>query len=735
MMTKNDQVTKHKQVEKTLEEELKFLWRAIDTSPNFIFIRDREGKFLMVNKAMAQAYGTTAENITGKTDADFNPNPEKIEELLQDDREVMDSLQEKNIPERLITTPTGEKRWMHIIKRPLVDKDGVARRVLGIANDITEQVELEQKIRKSMDRRGDQLQLTTEIAQDIGAAPGLEEIYKRVVTLVKERFNYYHTQIFRHEVAKNAMVVVEGYGPVGKKMVENEHSLPYGRGVVGTAAATGEPVLASDVAEDPYWVPHPDLPDTQGELAVPIKWQNEVLGILDVQSNQAGSLTEEDQMVLMGLAGQIASAIVSSRLFARIETRYRISRELNTATDESEMLQVLTQPTIKSGIDSISLAYLDLNEKGKPEWAEIVANWYREEKKPTQIGMRFHLPALPFSNLLIAHPNDPQFVSNVNKDKRIAENDAALLAQSGSQAIAIVPLNQAGNWVGFISFSWNTPHEFSVREKENYQALINLVSPVIASRRAYSKAEAARVQTNMLYNLSSELNMATNDKEILQSLVQPAIKAGAIDADLQYIESDSEGTPKWVKEVASWNNKEGAQAAILERRIPITQRVLAPLWMENPKTPSFITDAATDERLNAETQELLLKNNSRARVIIPLFQAGRWAGIINFTWNKVHSFDEQEKEIYYALVGLATAAVTSRQLLAQAETRARREQTLREIAANIRETSEVNTVLQSAVQQLGETLRRPTFIRLGNAEELSQPPKNRTGKNDNKGGE
>ncbi|MEA2008189.1 MAG: PAS domain S-box protein, partial [Chloroflexota bacterium] len=144
--------------------------------------------------------------------------------------------------------------------------------------DITKQTQMEQQSRETMERRGKQLLLTTEIVQDISSASGLEEIYERVVTLVKERFGYYHAQIFRHDPEKNTMVVIKGYGMAGQTMLDAKHNLPYGKGVVGIAASTGEPVLASDVTEDPNWIPHPNLPDTQGELAIPIKWQNEVLG-------------------------------------------------------------------------------------------------------------------------------------------------------------------------------------------------------------------------------------------------------------------------------------------------------------------------------------------------------------------------------------------------------------------------------------------------------------------------
>jgi signal transduction histidine kinase len=87
-----------------------------------------------------------------------------------------------------------------------------------------------------------------------------------------------------------------------------------GEGLIGTAAATGQTVLRSVLENDPDWHPNPLLPQTKGEIAVPIKLGETILGVLDVQSNASGALDEEDQLLLEGLCGQVAVAIESTRL-------------------------------------------------------------------------------------------------------------------------------------------------------------------------------------------------------------------------------------------------------------------------------------------------------------------------------------------------------------------------------------------------------------------------------------
>lgn len=294
-----------------------FLQHLLDLNPNFFFVRDREGRFVFVNKALADAYGTTAEAMIGKTDADFNMNPKEVEAIRRSDLEVMESLQNRFIPESPILR---NGRWVQTTKLPIVDANGVAQQVLGISSDITERIQMEEAIQASLERRGRQVQTSTEVAQEIAAATALDELLRRVVTLVKERFGYYHAQIFRYDAAARVMRLVIGYGFVGQRMLAAGHHVAMGRGVVGAAAATGRPVLAPDVTRDPDWVPNTFLPGTRGELAVPIKLRDQILGILDVQSNITNALTTEDQLLLEGLCGQIAIAMQGTRLLEEANT-------------------------------------------------------------------------------------------------------------------------------------------------------------------------------------------------------------------------------------------------------------------------------------------------------------------------------------------------------------------------------------------------------------------------------
>ncbi|HTR01576.1 MAG TPA: PAS domain S-box protein [Thermoanaerobaculia bacterium] len=142
-------ITERRATEQTLRKERAFLRQVIDINPNFVFAKDREGRFTLVNQAVADAYGTTVEGLIGKGDADFNANPDEVESFRRADRAVMDTLREMVIPEEKITDATGTVRWLQTVKRPVVGEDGRAHQVLGVSADLTERLRAERALRES----------------------------------------------------------------------------------------------------------------------------------------------------------------------------------------------------------------------------------------------------------------------------------------------------------------------------------------------------------------------------------------------------------------------------------------------------------------------------------------------------------------------------------------------------------------------------------------------------------
>ena len=135
-----------------LQRQAAFFRQVIDIIPSYVFAKDRQGRFILVNQAVADLYGTTVEDLLGKTDADFASSPADAEAFRQSDLEVMDSRREAYVPQERFTDPRGNVRWLEKVKRPIVGSDGRADYVLGVAIDITDRKRFEDELKKSEER-------------------------------------------------------------------------------------------------------------------------------------------------------------------------------------------------------------------------------------------------------------------------------------------------------------------------------------------------------------------------------------------------------------------------------------------------------------------------------------------------------------------------------------------------------------------------------------------------------
>jgi PAS domain S-box-containing protein len=303
-------ITERKSAEEALRQSEEQYRQLFEQSLDAIYVASRDGRALDFNEAAMTLFGYSREEILQLSITDLYPTPE---ERLRFQKAIEITGSVANFPVQL-RRKNGDYLDCLLTSAVVVNSEGQVVGYQGIIRDVTEQKRLESQVQEALARRGRQVALSTQIAQETAAAANPEELYRRVVEQVQELFGFYHTQLLLYNPREEAAVLTFGYGAVGKKMLATGHKMALGTGLIGVAAATGQSVLRPDVSLDPNWKSNPLLPDTRGELAVPIKLKETVLGVLDVQANVAGQLSTEDQLVLEGLCGQIAIAIENTRL-------------------------------------------------------------------------------------------------------------------------------------------------------------------------------------------------------------------------------------------------------------------------------------------------------------------------------------------------------------------------------------------------------------------------------------
>lgn len=175
--------------------------------------------------------------------------------------------------------------------------------------------ELEIKSRQAA-RRLNQFRAIAEVARSISAIENLQDLLPRIAAVISQEFGFYHTGIFLIDDDKEYAVLAASNSEGGQRMLKRGHQLKIGEtSIVGFAALTGQARIALDTGEDAVYFNNPDLPTTRSEMAIPLRAGNQVIGVLDVQSEQVNAFSQEDIELLSIMADQVSIAIQNAQQF------------------------------------------------------------------------------------------------------------------------------------------------------------------------------------------------------------------------------------------------------------------------------------------------------------------------------------------------------------------------------------------------------------------------------------
>ncbi len=136
-------ITSRKRADAELIRTTKLLQAVVNGTTDAVFVKDKDGKYLLFNRAAERLVGRSIEEVIGRDDRSlFEPNDPEY--LLRFDRTVMESGEATTAEETL--TSKGTTRTYLATKAPYVDESGEVIGLLGISRDITERKKSEQRI-------------------------------------------------------------------------------------------------------------------------------------------------------------------------------------------------------------------------------------------------------------------------------------------------------------------------------------------------------------------------------------------------------------------------------------------------------------------------------------------------------------------------------------------------------------------------------------------------------------
>jgi serine phosphatase RsbU (regulator of sigma subunit)/putative methionine-R-sulfoxide reductase with GAF domain len=224
------------------------------------------------------------------------------------------------------------------------------------------------RLYSDLKRRADQLTLITEVGKSVSASLDLRTLMGNVANLIHERFRYPHIQLFTVHLNRRLIGYQAGSGKRSKDLAGYMLSLDEAEGIIPWVARAGQTVLANDVKKDKRYRPSPLPPqDTNSELCVPLIYSDQVVGVLDIQSDRRNAFTEDDQMIFEAVADNIATAIHNADLYRSEQWRRQVADGLR------EVAGLVSE---NAGVDDVLEAILSELDRNLP--VDISAIWLLE---------------------------------------------------------------------------------------------------------------------------------------------------------------------------------------------------------------------------------------------------------------------------------------------------------------------------------------------------------------------
>lgn len=156
-----------------------------------------------------------------------------------------------------------------------------------------------------------QLEVIHEVARATSSVLHLDALAELATELIQENLGYPYVAL---ALAEGDALAIHVRGPHGA----SQRCQARTEGVLGWVASHGEPMLVPNARADPRFQPDPEVPGALSELTLPLLWEGEVVGVLDLRSPQLEAFTAADLHLLEPLAAQLAISIHHARLFAAL---------------------------------------------------------------------------------------------------------------------------------------------------------------------------------------------------------------------------------------------------------------------------------------------------------------------------------------------------------------------------------------------------------------------------------
>ncbi|MCZ2127516.1 MAG: GAF domain-containing protein [Anaerolineales bacterium] len=493
------------------------------------------------------------------------------------------------------------------------------------------------------------LSTVAEIATAASTVLDINPLLQQVTDLVKERFNLYHAHLYLLDDAGETLTLTSGAGEVGRQMVSEKRSIPLNqeRSLVARAARDKKGVTVNDVTQNPDFLPHPLLPNTRSELAVPMLIGENVIGVLDVQADSVGRFTDSDVDIQTTLASQVASAIQNARSYTDVQRSNESAQAILTSIGIPMTISRLTDGVmVFANEPALSLTNMTHEEL----IGHVSPDFYYEAKD---------------RDTLVGELRSKGYVSNMN---------LRIKGEDGKPVWTVVSSRMF-----------------------NYQGAPSVIASFVDVTENIKTQELVAKQAQELESVAEIGTVAAQEPDV-QKMLETVVhltqrRFGLYHAHVFLFNEDMQDLEIIACGWKEGDEREGTHGT---RAIPIGQEQSLVARAARSRQAVVVNDVHSDP--DWLPNELL--PDTASELAVPMIVGNRLIGVLDVQSDKLSAFGEQEIAIQMTLAAQVATAVQNARSFEQAQSALTHTEKLFESGSNLTETNDLQELMALVVESI-----------------------------------
>ncbi len=438
-------------IQSALNQKERQYHKVFNTISDPIFIFDKEThKFLDCNGSVVKRiYGYSKKDLVNMTPLDLHPQSER--------KKVEKKIDINNPKNSNIYTHMSKSGKQFDVEIHYDDIEFNGRKAtISVVRNISDRLQAE----RDANQRARQAALTLKVAERINSALDVNSVLFEIVDSVRESFDYKGVMLLLLNKKKNKLILNSISGAYADIFPSNL-TIKVGEGMIGTAAKSRKIQVSGDVTKAKNYVKKAGE-ITRSELSVPIINDDELIGVLDMQSDRVEAFNQLDVSAAKTLSSQISIAIKNARLYEQTQKDleeirkaekevalraaqsalvYEVGQRINSALNIEELLSEIVH-SITETFDYYGVMLMMLDNNGKKLTLRSIAGGYKNvfpddlsiKLGEGMIGMAAKSRAIQVSSDVTKDPN------YVRKAEEVTKSELSVPIVSGKKVIGVLDL-------------------------------------------------------------------------------------------------------------------------------------------------------------------------------------------------------------------------------------------------------------------------------------------------------